>query len=109
MRIDYRWTGNFLLTLSRMPQFGRLENNVYYMQGYSGHGVTCTHLAGKLIAELMRGDAERFDAFAKLPHLPFFGGRNLQIPFTAIGAAYYAARPHRRQTAGPVILTGPVR
>jgi gamma-glutamylputrescine oxidase len=92
VRLDYRWTGNFLLTLSRMPQFGRLENNVYYMQGYSGHGVTCTHLAGKLIAELMRGDAERFDAFAKLPHLPFFGGRNLQIPFTAIGAAYYQLR-----------------
>lgn len=92
VKIDYRWTGNFLLTLSRMPQFGRLENNIYYMQGYSGHGVTCTHLAGKLISEVLRGDAERFDAFAKLPHLPFFGGRNLQIPFTAIGAAYYTIR-----------------
>ncbi len=91
-RIDYRWSGNFLLTLSRMPQFGRLENNVYYLQGDSGHGVTLTHLAGKLIAEALRGDAERFDAFAKLPHLPFFGGRHLQVPFTALGAAYYALR-----------------
>jgi gamma-glutamylputrescine oxidase len=91
-RIDYRWSGNFLLTLSRMPQFGRLENNVYYMQGDSGHGVTLTHLAGKLISELLRGDAERFDAFAKLPHLPFFGGRQLRVPFTALGAAYYALR-----------------
>lgn len=43
VKIDYRWTGNFLLTLSRMPQFGRLDKNIYYMQGYSGHGVTCTH------------------------------------------------------------------
>lgn len=92
VRIDYRWTGNFLLTLSRMPQFGRLENNVYYLQGDSGHGVTLTHLAGKLIAEVLRGDAERFDSFAKLPHLPFFGGRHLQVPFTALGAAYYALR-----------------
>lgn len=92
IRIDYRWTGNFLLTLSRMPQFGRLENSVYYLQGDSGHGVTLTHLAGKLIAEVLRGDAERFDAFAKLPHLPFFGGRHLQVPFTALGAAYYALR-----------------
>lgn len=92
VRIDYRWSGNFLLTLSRMPQFGRLENNVYYLQGDSGHGVTLTHLAGKLIAEVLRGDAERFDAFAKLPHLPFFGGRHLQVPFTALGAAYYALR-----------------
>ncbi len=50
------------------------------MQGYSGHGVTCTHLAGRLISELLRGDAERFDAFAKLPHYPFPGGRSLRIP-----------------------------
>ena len=69
VKIDYRWTGNFLLTLSRMPQFGRLDNNIYYMQG-----------------------AERFDAFAKLPHSPFPGGRSLRIPFTAMGAAYYSLR-----------------
>ncbi len=92
VKVDYRWTGNFLLTMSRMPQFGRLENNIYYMQGYSGHGVTCTHLAGRLIAEALRGDAERFDAFARLPHYPFPGGRNLRIPFTAMGAAYYSLR-----------------
>ncbi|MBV4368524.1 NAD(P)/FAD-dependent oxidoreductase [Erwinia phyllosphaerae] len=92
IKIDYRWTGNFLLTLSRMPQFGRLENNIYYMQGDSGHGVTCTHLAGRLISEVLRGDAERFDAFAKLPHYPFPGGRNMRIPLTAMGAAYYSIR-----------------
>lgn len=92
VKIDYRWTGDFLLTLSRMPQFGRLDTNIYYMQGYSGHGVTCTHLAGRLIAELLRGDAERFDAFANLPHYPFPGGRTLRVPFTAMGAAYYSLR-----------------
>ncbi|MFV2503963.1 FAD-dependent oxidoreductase, partial [Escherichia coli] len=53
--IDYRWTGYFLLTLSRMPQIGRLDTNIYYMQAYSGHGVTCTHLAGRLSAEQLRG------------------------------------------------------
>ncbi|EHQ8998506.1 FAD-binding oxidoreductase [Escherichia coli] len=89
----YRLTAdNRLLTLSRMPQFGRLDTNIYYMQGYSGHGVTCTHLAGRLIAELLRGDAERFDAFANLPHYPFPGGRTLRVPFTAMGAAYYSLR-----------------
>ena len=29
VKIDYAWTGNFLLTLSRLPQVGRLENNIY--------------------------------------------------------------------------------
>ncbi|MGC5700717.1 FAD-binding oxidoreductase [Pseudomonas sp. NFXW11] len=92
VKIDYRWTGNFLLTMSRMPQFGRIEKNAYYMQGYSGHGVTCSHLAGKLIAEMIRGDAERFNAFAALPHMPMIGGRTFQAPLTAMGAAYYALR-----------------
>ena len=92
VKIVYRWTGNFLLTMSRMPQFGRVEKNAYYMQGYSGHGVTCSHLAGKLISEMIRGDAERFDAFASLPHMPMMGGRAFQVPLTALGATYYAMR-----------------
>jgi gamma-glutamylputrescine oxidase len=92
VKIDYSWTGNFLLTMSRMPQFGRIERNAYFMQGYSGHGVTCTHLAGKLIAEVLQGDAQRFDAFAHLPHMPMLGGRRFQVPLTALGAGYYALR-----------------
>lgn len=92
VRIDYGWTGNFLLTLSRLPQFGRITPNIYYMQGYSGHGVTTTHLAGKVFAEALKGQAERFDAFASLPHLPMPGGRRFSVPLSAMGAVYYALR-----------------
>lgn len=92
VKIDYAWTGNFLLTLSRLPQVGRLGDNIYYSQGCSGHGVTYTHLAGKVLAEALRGQAERFDAFAGLPHYPFPGGQLLRTPLTALGAWYYALR-----------------
>ena len=92
VKIDYAWTGNFLLTLSRLPQVGRIGDNIYYSQGCSGHGVTYTHLAGKVLAEALRGQAERFDAFAALPHYPFPGGRLLQVPFSALGALYYSLR-----------------
>ncbi len=92
VRVDYAWSGNFLMTLNRLPQFGRLNDNIYYAQGYSGHGVTCSHLAGRLIAEVMRDESERFDAFAGLPHLPFPGGRLLRVPLSALGAWYYATR-----------------
>jgi gamma-glutamylputrescine oxidase len=92
VKIDYAWTGNFLLTLSRLPQVGRLGNNIYYSQGCSGHGVTYTHLAGKILAEALRGQAERFDAFASLPHYPFPGGHLLRTPLTALGAWYYSLR-----------------
>lgn len=92
VKIDFTWTGNFLLTLSRLPQVGRLGDNIYYSQGCSGHGVTYTHLAGKVLAEALRGQAERFDAFAGLPHYPFPGGQLLRVPFTALGATYYQLR-----------------
>ncbi|BAP44689.1 FAD-dependent oxidoreductase [Pseudomonas sp. StFLB209] len=92
VKIDYAWTGNFLLTLSRLPQVGRLGDNIYYSQGCSGHGVTYTHLAGKVLAEALRGQAERFDAFAGLPHYPFPGGQMLRTPLTALGAWYYSLR-----------------
>ncbi|MFT4255356.1 MAG: FAD-binding oxidoreductase [Pseudoxanthomonas sp.] len=92
VKIDYAWTGNFLLTLSRLPQVGRLADNIYYSQGCSGHGVTFTHLIGRVLSEALRGQAERFDAFAELPHYPFPGGKLLRIPLTALGAWWYDLR-----------------
>ena len=92
VKVDFAWTGNFLLTLMRLPQFGRIGNNVYYAQGYSGHGVTSSHLAGKVLSDAIQGQAERFDVFAGLPQYPFPGGRVFRIPFTAMGAWYYNLR-----------------
>ncbi|MBR9865747.1 MAG: FAD-binding oxidoreductase [Oceanospirillales bacterium] len=92
VKVDYAWTGNFLLTLMRLPQFGRIGKNIYYAQGYSGHGVTSSHLAGKVLCDAIQGQAERFDVFAGLPQYPFPGGRTFRIPYTAMGAWYYTLR-----------------
>ncbi|WP_395772542.1 NAD(P)/FAD-dependent oxidoreductase [Arenimonas sp.] len=92
VKIDYAWTGNFLLTLSRLPQVGRLESNIYYAQGCSGHGVTYTHMIGRVLSEAIHGQCSRFDVFAKLPHYPFPGGRLFRVPFTALGALWYDMR-----------------
>ncbi|GGB92005.1 hypothetical protein GCM10011352_17590 [Marinobacterium zhoushanense] len=92
VRIEYRWTGNFLMTLSRLPQVGMLDDNILYSQGCSGHGVTYTHLAGRLLSERILGNSNRFEAFATLKHYPFPGGHLFQAPFSAIGAWYYSMR-----------------
>jgi gamma-glutamylputrescine oxidase len=63
-RIDYAWSGNFALTLTRIPHMGQLDEQIYFSHGYSGHGVTTTHLAGRLLAEAIDGERARFDAFA---------------------------------------------
>lgn len=92
VKFDFAWSGNFALTLTRIPQFGQLSNKVYFAHGYSGHGVTCTHLAGKLIAEAVHGDATRFKHFSNLPYYPFPGGRLFRIPLTVMGSWWYIAR-----------------
>ncbi|NNC56948.1 MAG: FAD-binding oxidoreductase, partial [Woeseiaceae bacterium] len=52
-RIDYEWGGDIAISMNRVPQLGRIENNTYYAQGYSGHGVAPTHLAGKILADIV--------------------------------------------------------
>lgn len=89
--IDYAWGGSVGLTLNRLPQFGRIGNS-FYAHGWSGHGVVLTTLAGDLIAQAMRGQAERFDLFAKLPQQSFPGGRLLRHPLYVAGMLYYALR-----------------
>lgn len=91
-RIAHAWGGFVDITMSRAPDFGRLHPNVYYLQGFSGHGVALTGLAGKLVAEAIAGQAERFDVYARLQHRAFPGGRTLRTPALVLGMAYYRLR-----------------
>lgn len=91
-RIDFAWSGNFALTLTRIPHVGRLSDTVFFSHGDSGHGVTTTHLLGKILGEMVAGHAERFDIWASLPSLPFPGGKTFRVPFTMLGAWWYGMR-----------------
>jgi gamma-glutamylputrescine oxidase len=91
-RIEYAWGGFVDITMSRAPDFGRLAPNVYYLQGFSGHGVALTGLAGKLVAEAVHGDASRFDVFTRLKHRDFPGGAALRTPALVLGMAWYRLR-----------------
>lgn len=90
--IEYVWGGYVDISLNRAPHWGRLAPNVYFAQGFSGHGVASTGLAGKVIADAIRGQAERLDAFARIPHRPFPGGRLLRTPMLVAAMAWYKLR-----------------
>jgi gamma-glutamylputrescine oxidase len=89
LEVDYTWGGYLDITMSRAPDFGRLAANVFYLQGFSGHGMSLTALAGKLVAEAVAGTAERFDVFARLPHRDFPGGPWLRRPSLVLAMLYY--------------------
>jgi gamma-glutamylputrescine oxidase len=92
VRIDYAWSGNCAISFSRVPQLGRLGPNTWFAQGYSGHGVVGSHLFGNILAEAVHGDRARFDAFARIPWIPFPGGRRFAVPYSVAGSWWYALR-----------------
>jgi gamma-glutamylputrescine oxidase len=91
-KVEFTWGGFVDITMNRAPDFGRIAPNVYYLQGFSGHGVALTGLAGKLVAEAIAGHAERFDLFASIKHHDFPGGRLLRTPALVLGMLWYQLR-----------------
>jgi gamma-glutamylputrescine oxidase len=91
-RIDYAWGCLLDITLNRAPHFGRLEPDVYFLQGFSGHGIALAGIAGQLVAEAIAGTAERFDVFARIPHRNFPGGMLLRRPALALAMLWYRLR-----------------
>ena len=89
--VSHAWGGFVDISMNRAPDFGRLPDapQVYYLQGFSGHGLALTGLAGRIVAEAMAGDATRFDTFARLKHHPFPGGKLLRTPALVLGMAWY--------------------
>jgi gamma-glutamylputrescine oxidase len=88
-RIEHAWGGYVDITMNRAPDFGRLEPDVYYLQGFSGHGMALTGLAGKVVAEAIAGSAERFDVFTRIPHREFPGGALLRRPALVLAMLYF--------------------
>ncbi len=87
--IEFLWGGFVDISMNRAPDFGRLGENLYYLQGFSGHGVALTGLAGRLVAQAVAGQAERFDVFAGLQHHAFPGGPLLRMPSLVLGTLYH--------------------
>ena len=90
--VEHAWGGFVDITLNRAPDFGRLAPDVFYLQGFSGHGIALTGIAGKLLAEAIAGTAERFDVFARIPHREFPGGLALRRPALVLAMAWYRIR-----------------
>lgn len=90
--IAHAWGGFVDITLNMAPHFGRLGDNVYFVQGFSGHGVALSGMAGRLVAEAIAGQASRFDLLSRIRHMPFPGGRLMRTPALVLGMWYYRLR-----------------
>jgi len=89
-KIEYSWGGTLAITTNRLPYFGTLMNNkLFFAQGYSGHGLALSTLAGKLISEKINGHNERFDLFSNIKHIFIPGGDLMRRPIYSMAILYY--------------------
>jgi gamma-glutamylputrescine oxidase len=92
IKIDYAWGGTLAVTMNRMPYFTRTDPNVFSVSGYSGYGVAISGLAGKVIAEAIGGETERFDLFSGIPSLRFPGGPAFTHSLLVLAMIWFALR-----------------
>jgi glycine/D-amino acid oxidase-like deaminating enzyme len=92
IELDYAWGGKIDIVLTRVPAIGRREPNVYYMQGYCGHGVNTTHIAGEIVADAIGGTMEKLDLFEEIRHIRLPVGQFLGNQLLALGMLYYRLR-----------------
>lgn len=78
--IEYGWSGTVGITRTRMPHFGKLHPRILFAHGYSGHGVALATIGGKVLAESLLGNQDRFESLARVPAKRFPGGPLLRKP-----------------------------
>ncbi|EBG9320221.1 FAD-binding oxidoreductase [Salmonella enterica subsp. enterica] len=95
VKIDFAWGGPMACSANLFPQIGTLRehNNVFYVQGYSGFGVTPSHIVCKILAEGINGGSERYRLMSSIPHATIYGRDSLRLLLVSAGKLIH-------QTAG---------
>lgn len=94
--IEFAWTGMAGIVINRIPQLGKIASNIFYCQGYSGHGVATSHIMAEIMGQAIDGQMREFDLFAAMRHIriplnEWFGNQSL-----ALGMLYYTLRENWR-------------
>lgn len=64
VRVEVAWSGRMAYARHLMPQIGQLRPGVWYCTAFGGHGMNTTAIGGRVVAEGICGDSERYRQFA---------------------------------------------
>ena len=80
VKIEYAWGGPMACSANLFPQIGTLSGrpNAFFVQGYSGFGVTPSHIVCKVLAEGMSEGSARYDLMSSIPHMRVLGKDSLR-------------------------------
>jgi gamma-glutamylputrescine oxidase len=61
--VDIAWSGLMSYARHLMPQIGRLRNGLWYCTAFGGHGLNTTAIGGRVVAEAITGESDRYRLF----------------------------------------------
>jgi gamma-glutamylputrescine oxidase len=88
VEIAFQWSCDMGIVFNRVPQLGKLAPNVWYAQGYSGHGLATSHIVGEVLANAIGGTMDKFDVFQRFSHVRAPVGEWLGRHVLALGMWY---------------------
>lgn len=74
VQIETAWSGLMSYGTHKMVQLGQLQPGVWYASGFGGHGLNTTAVAGRVLADAIAKQDEKFKLFAPFG-LEWAGGR----------------------------------
>ena len=88
LKVELAWSGLMSYARHLMPMIGRLSPGLWYCSGFGGHGMNTTAIGGRVVAEGIVGESDRYRRFAPFG-LVWNGG-----PFgvAAVQATYWRYR-----------------
>ncbi|WP_334160061.1 FAD-binding oxidoreductase [Achromobacter insolitus] len=64
LRVETAWSGRMAYARHLMPQIGQLSPDVWYCTAFGGHGMNTASIGGRVVAEGIAGDTQRYKLFA---------------------------------------------
>jgi glycine/D-amino acid oxidase-like deaminating enzyme len=64
LKVDIAWSGLMSYATHLMPQIGQLGPGLWYCTAFGGHGMNTTAIGGRVMAEAITGDSDRYRLFA---------------------------------------------
>lgn len=89
VKIDFGWGGYLGMTTSFMPNIGQMDEGLFFVNGFNGHGINTTHICGKLLAEASCGESDRYRTFDKISNMAFPGHGHWDHHLAKIGILLY--------------------
>lgn len=90
--IEFAWGGAIDITLNRVPMIGRIGKALYYIQGFSGHGVNTSHIASEIVANAIDDDCAPIDLLQEARHWRIPAADFVGNPLLALGMLYFRMR-----------------